>query len=322
MAAEKGEILPWTENAHRRRVMWTWLILLTALGIGFSALIVPAIIAFLIAANITYGMAFLIGLLVAIGLTIGLVRLLSLNAGMSDFIRKVREPKKSKSPLDRAFDMLYLLASVAALGLGIALCVYLAPVGIAALMLIGATHGFAVLLTIMAGVTFLALTASLLLLLNFGKSFINKTKVFWKAMLENKFEKTLGFITAAQAAGLGLGIYLAILVFPLLVPALTLAAVPHGLAVLAGLIVSIGLVALCHSLFLKGAVGLANVAIPSESTLLGGSGTDSVKSTSLLAITVPYALPQGDEDGATFVDRAILPHFGLKPSSGSEEADA
>ena len=301
----KGEIYGWKEDSRQKRLMWLWLFALAVFGVALSGVVAPVIISYLVLSGIAYSAAFLIAALAAIALIIAVMRFFSLNAFYSDFLKIAWKDRKNW------LDGWYLFANVAGLGLGIALCVYVGPAIINALMLIGASHAFAVFISIIAGLMLLKLTTSLFLLPNLIKVALEKTKELfnngWLAM----------FILASRATGVAVGIYLAVLVFPLITAALTSAVVPQGLAILTALVVSIGLVGACHSLLSKSAFLLADFMsifykidkgqpLGDETSKLSAEASP-VAADTFLAKAVRAEMPREYEDGAAFSEEVILP---------------
>ncbi len=233
------------------------------------------------------------------------MRFLSLNAFYSDFVKNFSKEKNY-------WDYWYLFASVTALGLGIALCVITGPVLINALMMAGASYSFAVFTAIISGLILLKLTADLLILPNLIRTAWYKAENLWNAggLLAK-------FILACRVAGVTLGVYLSILVFPLITATLTSAAVPAGIASLTAVILSLGLVTGSHSLISK--VGSLVGDLLSLSSKHKGSLLDSfdaskdgiselkISSDAFLNKAINAEMPRLHEDGAAFSE-AVMPH--------------
>jgi len=165
-------------------------------------------------------------------------RLLTFNFGRSDFFEIWNKPSKNWG------DWWYIIASVLGLGAGITLCAYLWPV---MMIWLGPT-AWAVPLALVASAALVNATCELLLLPNLLYSMAMRMASVWKKS-QDEDRTWLGIVRVLGISiAIAISIYLAVLVFHPLGLAL---AMPHGLAVVAALAISMGLATTCCSLILK-----------------------------------------------------------------------
>lgn len=165
-------------------------------------------------------------------------RLLTLNFGHSDFFKMWNKAHKNWG------DRWYIIASILGLGVGITFCAYLWPF----MMVWLAPSAWAIPLALVACAALINATCELLLLPNLLYSMAMRTASAWKKS-QDEDRTWLGIVRVLGISiAIATSIYLAVLIFHPLGLAL---AMPHGLAVLAALAISIGLATTCCSLILK-----------------------------------------------------------------------
>ena len=245
-------------------------------GIYLATIITPIILAALsAAATLPSGAVLFIGILA--GITIVETTWYFLGAMFVDANRS--KSGMPESELEGWWSVLSLLAGI---GLGIYLAVQIAPSIIAALAGVGVIQGLAVFTGIIASFALIGLTIAFLVQPIIIADQIRKISDYIDVL--NHWVKSqqgptgaiaLTFCTlAGMACGASLGIYLATLVFPLTMAALTaMPMISVGIATFTAIAVSVGLVTSCYYLLLRAGVFVGGLFGAAETALLAPQKT-------------------------------------------------
>ena len=214
----------------RTKKAWFWLRMLLILaglaaGIYLATLIVPAIITALIAAGLAPAWALVSGIIAGVGIVYGVTMVSAPEFFLLHLCWEIYICRKYPEQIEDGSAIIWhTLAALGGVGFGIYAAVSIAPLLIASLTAIGLYSSVAVFMAVVSTFIFIHL-ASLYLGMLFGKiPLLTNAIVIWKSQEMGFFSKGIHFI--GLLAGIGLGIYLAVLLAP---PVMAyFAAVPLG----------------------------------------------------------------------------------------------